>query len=284
MFKILKKDEMGNNVYGFEVLAPRVAKKAEAGQFFIVRQGEDYERIPLTIADFDREKGTITMIFQVVGACTKALSLLNEGDELADVVGPLGKPTEIEKFGKVVVVGGGVGIAPIHPIARALKEAGNEVTAIIGARTKDLLFWEDKMAQVSDRLLIATDDGSAGRKGFVTQVLEDLIKEEDIRCVWAIGPMIMMRAVANMTRPYKVHTIVSMNPIMVDGTGMCGACRVSVGGETKFACVDGPEFDGHAIDFDLAMKRAAVFKADEKLAMEALEERLKGGGCKCHSK
>jgi len=284
VFKILKKDEMGNNVYGFEVLAPRVAKKAEAGQFFIVRQGEDYERIPLTIADFDREKGTITMIFQVVGACTKALSLLNEGDELADVVGPLGKPTEIEKFGKVVVVGGGVGIAPIHPIARALKEAGNEVTAIIGARTKDLLFWEDKMAQVSDRLLIATDDGSAGRKGFVTQVLEDLIKEEDIRCVWAIGPMIMMRAVANMTRPYKVHTIVSMNPIMVDGTGMCGACRVSVGGETKFACVDGPEFDGHAIDFDLAMKRAAVFKADEKLAMEALEERLKGGGCKCHSK
>lgn len=284
MFKILKKDEMGNNVYGFEVLAPRVAKKAEAGQFFIVRQGEDYERIPLTIADYDREKGTITMIFQVVGACTKALSLLNEGDEMADIVGPLGKPTEIEKFGKVVVVGGGVGIAPIHPIARALKEAGNEVTAIIGARTKDLLFWEDKMAQVSDRLLIATDDGSAGRKGFVTQVLEDLIKEEDIRCVWAIGPMIMMRAVANMTRPYKVHTIVSMNPIMVDGTGMCGACRVSVGGETKFACVDGPEFDGHAIDFDLAMKRAAVFKADEKLAMEALEERLKGGGCKCHSK
>jgi len=275
---------MGNNVYGFEVLAPRVAKKAEAGQFFIVRQGEDYERIPLTIADFDREKGTITMIFQVVGACTKALSLLNEGDEMSDIVGPLGKPTEIEKFGKVVVVGGGVGIAPIHPIARALKEAGNEVTAIIGARTKDLLFWEDKMAQVSDRLLIATDDGSAGRKGFVTQVLEDLIKEEDIRCVWAIGPMIMMRAVANMTRPYKVHTIVSMNPIMVDGTGMCGACRVSVGGETKFACVDGPEFDGHAIDFDLAMKRAAVFKADEKLAMEALEERLKGGGCKCHSK
>lgn len=284
MFKILKKDEMGNNVFGFEVLAPRVAKKAEAGQFFIVRQGEDYERIPLTIADFDREKGTITMIFQVVGACTKALSLLNVGDELADIVGPLGKPTEIEKFGKVVVVGGGVGIAPIHPIARALKAAGNEVTAIIGARTKDLLFWEDKMAQVSDRLLIATDDGSAGRKGFVTQVLEDLIKEEDIRCVWAIGPMIMMRAVANMTRPYKVHTIVSMNPIMVDGTGMCGACRVSVGGETKFACVDGPEFDGHAIDFDLAMKRAAVFKADEKLAMEALEERLKGGGCKCHSK
>jgi len=284
VFKILKKDEMGNNVYGFEVLAPRVAKKAEAGQFFIVRQGEDYERIPLTIADFDREKGTITMIFQVVGACTKALSLLNEGDEMSDIVGPLGKPTEIEKFGKVVVVGGGVGIAPIHPIARALKEAGNEVTAIIGARTKDLLFWEDKMAQVSDRLLIATDDGSAGRKGFVTQVLEDLIKEEDIRCVWAIGPMIMMRAVANMTRPYKVHTIVSMNPIMVDGTGMCGACRVSVGGETKFACVDGPEFDGHAIDFDLAMKRAAVFKADEKLAMEALEERLKGGGCKCHSK
>lgn len=284
MFKILKKEEMGNNVYGFDVFAPRVAKKAEAGQFFIVRQGEDYERIPLTIADFDREKGTITMIFQVVGACTKALSLLNVGDELTDIVGPLGKPTEIENYGKVVVVGGGVGIAPIYPIARALRAAGNEVTAIIGARTKDLLFWEDKMAAVSDRLLIATDDGSAGRKGFVTQVLEDLIKEEEIRRVWAIGPMIMMRAVANMTRTYKVPTIVSMNPIMVDGTGMCGACRVSVDGKTKFACVDGPEFDGHAIDFDLAMKRAAVFKNDEKLAMDALENRLKGGSCTCHSK
>jgi len=191
---------------------------------------------------------------------------------------------KIENYGKIVVVGGGVGIAPIYPIARALRAAGNEVTAIIGARTKDLLFWEDKMAAVSDRLLIATDDGSAGRKGFVTQVLEDLIKEEEIRRVWAIGPMIMMRAVANMTRTYKVPTIVSMNPIMVDGTGMCGACRVSVDGKTKFACVDGPEFDGHAIDFDLAMKRAAVFKNDEKLAMDALENRLKGGSCTCHSK
>jgi ferredoxin--NADP+ reductase len=281
LFKILKKVDMGNKVFRFDVHAPRVAKKACAGQFFIVRQAEGYERIPLTIADFDKENGNITMIFQVVGASTLALSLLNEGDFVADIVGPLGQPSEIENLGKVVMVGGGIGIAPIYPIARALKEAGNEVISIIGARSKDLLFWEDKMAAVSDRLLIATDDGTAGRKGFVTQLLEEVIKEEEIKRIWAIGPMVMMRAVANVTRPYGVSTVVSMNPIMVDGTGMCGACRVSVDGKTKFACVDGPEFDGHLVDFDLAMKRAAVFKADEKAAAEALEARLKGGNCQC---
>jgi len=281
VFKILEKEDMGNNVFRFVVHAPRVAKKAKAGQFFIVRQGEGYERIPLTIADFDRENGTITMIFQVVGASTLALSQLNEGDAVADIAGPLGQPSEIEKLGKVVMVGGGIGIAPIYPIARALKEAGNEVISIIGARTKDLLFWEDKMRAVSDHLYIATDDGSYGRKGFVTQILEDVLKEEDIKRVWAIGPMVMMRAVANVTRPFNVSTIVSMNPIMVDGTGMCGACRLSVDGKTRFACVDGPEFDAHQVDFDLAMKRAAVFKTEEKLAMEALEARLKGGKCQC---
>lgn len=283
MFKILSKEDLGNRVYGFEVEAPRIAAKAQAGQFFIVRQAEGLERIPLTIADFNREKGTITMVFQAIGASTTALAALEPGDAVADVVGPLGQPSEIEKLGKVVVVGGGVGIAPIYPIAKALKAAGNEVTAIIGARSQNLLFWEDKMREASDRLLVATDDGSYGHKGFVTQLLEDLIKTEKIERVWAIGPMVMMRAVANMTRPYGTHTIVSMNPIMVDGTGMCGACRVSVDGETKFACVDGPEFDGHKVDFNLAMKRAAMFKDKEKEALEAFEARMKGG-CTCHSK
>ena len=283
MFKILSKEDLGNRVYGFEVEAPRIAAKAQAGQFFIVRQAEGLERIPLTIADFNREKGTITMVFQAIGASTTALAALEPGDAVADVVGPLGQPSEIEKLGKVVVVGGGVGIAPIYPIAKALKAAGNEVTSIIGARSQNLLFWEDKMREASDRLLVATDDGSYGHKGFVTQLLEDLIKTEKIERVWAIGPMVMMRAVANMTRPYGTHTIVSMNPIMVDGTGMCGACRVSVDGETKFACVDGPEFDGHKVDFNLAMKRAARFKDKEKEALEAFEARMKGG-CTCHSK
>ncbi|MEL7623786.1 MAG: sulfide/dihydroorotate dehydrogenase-like FAD/NAD-binding protein [Clostridiales bacterium] len=284
MFKIISKEDLGNKVYGFVVEAPRIAAKAEPGQFFIVRQGEGYERIPLTIADFDREKQTITMVFQAVGASTLALAKLEPGDEVTDMVGPLGQPSEIENLGKVVVVGGGVGVAPIYPIARALKAAGNEVISIIGARSKDLLFWEDRMREASSRLLVATDDGSYGQKGFVTTLLEDLLKTEDIARVWAIGPMVMMRAVTNLTRPYGTKTIVSMNPIMVDGTGMCGACRVAVDGQTKFACVDGPEFDGHAIDFDLAMKRAAMFKDKEKEAMEALEAKLNGGGCQCQNK
>ncbi len=284
MFKIISKEDLGNKVYGFVVEAPRIAAKAQPGQFFIVRQGEGYERIPLTIADFDREKQTITMVFQAVGASTLALAKLEPGDEVTDMVGPLGQPSEIENLGKVVVVGGGVGVAPIYPIARALKAAGNEVISIIGARSKDLLFWEDRMREASSRLLVATDDGSYGQKGFVTTLLEDLLKTEDIARIWAIGPMVMMRAVTNLTRPYGTKTIVSMNPIMVDGTGMCGACRVAVDGQTKFACVDGPEFDGHAIDFDLAMKRAAMFKDKEKEAMEALEAKLNGGGCQCQNK
>ena len=277
MFKILEKEDLGNKVYGFVVKAPRIAAKAKPGQFFIVRQGDGFERIPLTIADFNRENETITMVFQAVGASTLGLSLLEPGDEVTDMVGPLGLPSDIEKLGKVVLVGGGVGIAPIYPIAKGLKEAGNEVISIIGARSKNLLFWEDKMREASDRLLVATDDGSYGHKGFVTTLLEDLIKTEDIKCVWAIGPMVMMRAVANMTRPYGTKTIVSMNPIMVDGTGMCGACRVSVGGVTKFACVDGPEFDAHEVDFNLALKRAAFFKDKEAIAMATYEAKLEGG-------
>ena len=284
LFKILEKEDLGNKVYGFVIEAPRIAAKAKPGQFFIVRQGEGYERIPLTIADFDRRNHTITMVFQAVGASTLALSLLEPGDSVTDMVGPLGQPSEIEKLGKVVLVGGGVGIAPIYPIAKALKEAGNEVISIIGVRSKNLLFWEDRMREASTRLLVATDDGSYGHPGFVTTLLEDLIKTEDIARVWAIGPMVMMRAVTNMTKPYGTKTIVSMNPVMVDGTGMCGACRVSVDGQTKFACVDGPEFDGHAVDFDLAMKRAAMFKDDEKAALEAFEARLERGNCQCQTK
>jgi len=279
LYKILKKEDLGTNLYLFEVEAARIAKKAEAGQFIIVRKDEYAERIPLTIADFSREKGTITLIFQAVGSSTQDLAACGEGDEILDVVGPLGVASEIEPYGTVVCIGGGVGIAPIYPIARALKEAGNRVISVIGARSEDLLFWQDKMAAVSDELLVATDDGSAGRKGFVTDVLKEILEKEKVSHVWAIGPMVMMRAVSGVTKPSGVKTIVSLNPIMVDGTGMCGACRVGVGKETKFACVDGPEFDAHLIDWELAMKRSGLFRQEEK---RSLEHKKCGGGCSCH--
>lgn len=272
MYKILKKTRIGESIYEYEVEAPLIAKKAAAGQFIIIRLGENGERIPLTIADFDRERGSITMIFQAVGLSTTALARLEAGESILDVVGPLGMPSEIENYGTVVCVGGGVGIAPIYPIARALKEAGNRVISIIGARNADLLFWQDKMAAVSDELRIATDDGSAGQKGFVTDILKAIMEETTVARVWAIGPMIMMKAVSNTTRPNGVKTFVSMNPIMVDGTGMCGGCRVQVGEETKFACVDGPEFDGHLVNFDLAMRRSSVYKPEERAAVEEEEK------------
>jgi len=272
VYKILKKTRIGESIYEYEVEAPLIAKKAAAGQFIIIRLGENGERIPLTIADFDRERGSITMIFQAVGLSTTALSRLEAGESILDVVGPLGMPSEIENYGTVVCVGGGVGIAPIYPIARALKEAGNRVISIIGARNADLLFWQDKMAAVSDELRIATDDGSAGQKGFVTDILKSIMEETTVARVWAIGPMIMMKAVSNTTRPNGVKTFVSMNPIMVDGTGMCGGCRVQVGEETKFACVDGPEFDGHLVNFDLAMRRSSVYKPEERAAVEEEEK------------
>ncbi|MDN5346910.1 MAG: ferredoxin/flavodoxin---NADP+ reductase [Clostridia bacterium] len=261
-----------------EIEAPEVAAKALAGQFVILRADDCGERIPLTIADYDRQRGTITTIFQEVGFTTRKLATLRAGDYLADFVGPLGQPTEIENYGRVVCVGGGVGVAPVYPIARALKEAGNEVIAIIGARTKELLILEEEMRAVSNELLVATDDGSYGHHGFVTDVLKQVLTERrGIARVWAIGPVVMMRAVAETTRPFGVPTIVSMNPIMVDGTGMCGACRVSVGGETKFACVDGPEFDGHQIDWQLAIRRLNMYKEEEQRALEAQT----GGGCRC---
>ncbi|NLW25173.1 MAG: sulfide/dihydroorotate dehydrogenase-like FAD/NAD-binding protein [Clostridia bacterium] len=281
MNKIIKQEKLAENLFLLEVEAPQLARKAKAGQFVIVRISEKGERIPLTIADYDLNAGTITLIFQVVGLTTKKMSLLKTGDYLLDLVGPLGEPSEIENYGTVACIGGGVGIAPIYPIARALKKAGNKVISIIGARNKDLLFWKDKMAEVSDELLIATDDGSEGHKGFVTDVLKEVMTKNSLERVWAIGPMIMMKNVAEVTRPEKIKTIVSLNPIMVDGTGMCGACRVSVGEETKFACVDGPEFDGHQVDFNLAMRRAAFYKDKEKLALEHYNCQCGGGSCKC---
>lgn len=237
-----------------------MARKAKAGQFLIIRIDEEGERVPLTIADHDKDKGTITMVYQVAGRSTKQLSTMKVGEYLADVVGPLGHPSEVENFGTVVIVGGGVGIAPIHPIAKALKEAGNRVISIIGAKNKDLLFWEDKMREASTEVLIATDDGSIGHKGFVTDVLDKVTEEEKVDVVWAVGPMIMMRSCVNVIKPKGIKIFVSMNPIMIDGTGMCGGCRVQVGDETKFACVDGPEFDGALIDFDLAMSRSRYMK------------------------
>jgi ferredoxin--NADP+ reductase len=279
MYPIVKKKILAKNIKLLEIKAPDVASKAQAGQFIILRIDEPGERIPLTIADFDRERGTITTIFQEVGYTTQQLGQLEEGDFLADFVGPLGQPTEIENYGRVVCVGGGVGVAPIYPIARALKEAGNEVISVIGARSRDLLILEEEMRVVSDELLVATDDGSYGHKGFVTDLLVKVLQEKQVNRVWGIGPAVMMKAVSEVTRPFGVTTIVSMNPIMVDGTGMCGACRVSVGGETKFACVDGPEFDGHQVDWQLALRRLSMYKEEEARALTFHEE--KRGGCRC---
>lgn len=274
MFKILKKEELSESITVFDIDAKDIAKKAQPGNFIVLKTHEQGERIPLTIADFDREKGTITTVFQKVGKSTYYLGALNEGDFITDVIGPLGIPSHIENFGKVVCIGGGVGIAPIYPITRALKEAGNIIISIIGARTKSLLFWEEKMRKVSDELIITTDDGSYGRKAVVTIPLEELLKEGNINLVVAIGPAIMMKFACKTTEKYNVKTIVSLNSIMIDATGMCGGCRVGVGGETKFCCVDGPEFDGHKVDFDLLMERQKMYLDEERLAMQRYREKM----------
>ena len=262
MFKILKKEELSPNVYAMEIDAPRVAKKAEPGQFIVLRVNEEGERIPLTIANFDRETGRILIVFQVIGASTMELAALNEGDSVLDFVGPLGRPSEIGKLdGTMVVVGGGIGVAPTFPIARAMKEAGNKVIAIMGAKTKDILVMEDEMKEVTDEIVVTTDDGSRGIKGFVTNAVQALVdRGEKIAQITAIGPVIMMKSVADATRDLGIKTVVSLNPIMVDGTGMCGGCRVTVGDETKFACVDGPEFDGHLVDFKGLMSRQRMYR------------------------
>ncbi|MEW6409254.1 MAG: sulfide/dihydroorotate dehydrogenase-like FAD/NAD-binding protein [Nitrospirota bacterium] len=275
MFKILKKEELSDAVTLFEIDAKDIAKKSKPGNFLILRIHEEGERIPLTIADFDRDRGTLTTVFQKVGKTTYHLGTLNEGDFISDVIGPLGLPSHIENFGKVVCVGGGVGIAPIYPITRGLKEAGNKIFSIIGVRTKNLLFWEEKMRNVSDELIVTTDDGSYGRKGVVTVPLDETLNKDKVDLVVAIGPAIMMKFVCKTTEKYNVKTIVSLNSIMVDGTGMCGACRIEVGGETKFACVDGPEFDGHKVDFDLLMKRQQMYLDEERIAMERHMERYR---------
>lgn len=273
MAKILSKRTIAPDTISMELLAPKIAQKRKAGQFVILRAREEAERIPLTIAMSDIEKGSIRIIFQMVGHSTMELGQLPEGGEVADVVGPLGRPTHIENFGTVISVGGGIGIAVALPIAQAMKKAGNKVIGIIGARTKDLLILEKEMREVCKELLVSTDDGTYGIHGFVTHVLETVIKRgEKIDMVTAIGPVPMMRAVCELTRPYDIKTIVSLNPIMIDGTGMCGGCRVSIGGETKFTCVDGPEFDGHEVDWDLLVSRQSTYLDQEKRAKELFPE------------
>ena len=267
MYRIVKKDRYAGNLYGLWIEARNVAEKVRAGQFFILITQEKGERVPMTVADYDREKGLIYTVFLVIGKTTTELSRMEEGQELFSVSGPMGTPSEIEKYGRVVCVGGGTGIAAIYPIARELKKAGNEVISILGAKTRELIFMERELRSVSDEVVITTDDGSYGKKGFVTDALRDLL-ENDVKKVWAAGPAIMMKNVALVTKPYDVDTIVSLNAIMVDATGMCGTCRVTVGGETKLTCVDGPEFNGHTVDWDEFMNRLVRYKEEEEIALK----------------
>ena len=268
MYKILQKEALSEVNKLMVVEAPEITRKAKAGQFVIVRIDEHGERIPLTIADYDKDAGTITIIFQEVGKSTMQMGTLKVGDEFATFVGPLGHPTEIENYGTVVCIGGGVGIAPIYPIARALKKAGNTVISIIGARNKGLLFWEDKMQAASDELIVCTDDGSYKRKALVTEPLKELLEQRKIDHVWAIGPAIMMKFCAATTEPFGVPTTVSLNTIMIDGTGMCGGCRVQLSDGAKFVCADGPEFDAHQVDWDLLLARQRFYLDEEKQAVE----------------
>ena len=279
MFQIVRKKELNSAVTLMDIQAPFIAKKAKAGQFIIFRIDEKGERVPLTIAGYDREKGTVTIIFQKVGFATKALGALNEGDYIKDFVGPLGKPTPVEGKKKVCVVGGGVGCAIALPSAAAFKEAGAEVTVIIGFRSKDIVILEEEFKAVADKLVMMTDDGSYGRHGLVTQPLQEMLEAgENFDEVLAIGPVPMMKFVCKTTEPFGVHTSVSLNPIMVDGTGMCGGCRVTVGGETKFACVDGPEFDGHKVDFAELRSRNSLYREREAEVTETHTCRMEAMG------
>jgi ferredoxin--NADP+ reductase len=279
MYKIVSKTELAPKIKRIEIHAPDIANKAQAGQFVILRVNKVGERIPLTLVDWDKEKGTITLIFLEIGVSTEKLGALEAGAVISDIAGPLGNPTEIKHYGTVCVVGGGVGTASAFPIARAFKQIGNKVISIIGARTANLLILEEDMKKVSDEVYISTDDGTKGHKGFVSDVVKMLIdKGYAFDRVYAIGPTVMMRAVANTTKPYNVRTIVSLNPIMVDGMGMCGACRVTVAGKTRFACVEGPEFDAHEVDFGELLKRQMAYTTEEKLALQRLQERR----CSCH--
>ena len=270
MYLILKKEPLNPTVTRMVIDAPHIARKAEPGQFIILRVHEDGERIPLTIADFDREQGTVTIIFQIVGATTELLNHLEAGDSLHDFVGPLGRPSEVEGLKKVAVVGGGVGCAIAYPIAKKLHQLGAQVDAIVGFRSKDLVILEEEFQAASDKLVVMTDDGSYGEKGLVTNALERLIDAgEQYDEVIAIGPLVMMKFVTQLTKQHNIKTVVSMNPIMIDGTGMCGGCRLTVGGKTKFACVDGPDFDGFEVDFDEAMARNTMYRPFERHAYDA---------------
>ena len=275
-FKVLSKEEIAPQIKRMVVSAPLIARKAKAGQFVILRVDEYGERFPLTLVDWSPHEGTITLIFQEVGVSTRKLGELNAGDYIEDIVGPLGNPTEIEKYGHVAVIGGGVGTALIYPWVRALKEAGNHITTIIGARSANLLLLEKELSELSDEIYISTDDGTKGMKGFTSDVLRNLLeKGKKFDLVMAAGPVPMMKAVADVTRPYGIKTIVSLNPIMVDGTGMCGGCRVTVGGKTRFACVDGPEFDAHEVDFRELMNRLRTYQDEERKALQHLMKESK---------
>jgi len=274
--EVLVNEVLAEKVNRYVVCSPAIARRRKAGQFVIVRMDEDGERIPLTIADADPEKGTITLVVQEVGKTTRRMTYLEPGEKIIDVVGPLGAPTHLERFGTVVTVGGGIGIAPVHPIAQAMREAGNRVISILGARTQSLLIMEEEMQAASDEVRICTDDGSYGTHGLVTDVLAQIIEEQgkpDL--VVAVGPVIMMKFVCKLTREHDIPTVVSLNPVMVDGTGMCGGCRVSVGGQSRFACVHGPEFDGHQVDFDELMQRQAFYKEQEREAYARYLEECK---------
>jgi len=283
MFRIMEKRLLAPAVHQLVVEAPLVARRARPGNFVIVRTDETGERIPLTIADYDPEKGTVMLVVQEVGKSTMDIGLMEEGDSFTDVAGPLGQATPIKKVGTIVGVAGGIGVAPLLPQIKLHKEIGNHVITIVGARTRDLLILKDETEQASHEVIFATDDGSFGYHGFVTGALEELIEQgRQIDEVTAIGPVRMMQATCNLTRKYNIPTLVSLNAVMVDGTGMCGCCRVTVGGETKFSCVDGPDFDGHKVDFDELASRQAFFRDEENLARELAEQ--KRGGCRCHEK
>ncbi len=279
MYRIIERQDLTPTIKLMKVVAPAIARKAQAGQFIILRLHGHAERIPLTVADYDRDGGTITIVFQIVGKSTEELATLKEGDSILNFAGPLGEPSEIDNYGTVVCIGGGVGVAPIFPITRALRQAGNRIISIIGARSADLLFYESEMRSVSDRLQVVTDDGSKGQQGLVTDALGEILKSgAQVDLVFAIGPVPMMRAVAELTKKHAIRTIVSLNPVMVDGTGMCGGCRVSVGGTSKFACVDGPDFDAHQVDFEELQMRQRTYRKEEQAANEHYHQCACGRG------
>jgi len=271
LYKILLTQDLAPNIHLFKVMAPAVAKKAQPGQFVVIRIDERGERIPITIADWDEKEGSVSIVFMEIGTTTRRLTLLKAGDYIADFVGPLGLPSHVEKLGTVVCVGGCYGIASIMPIARAMRQAGNKVISVIEARSKYLLFWEDELRRASDQLIVTTGDGSYAAKGWITDRLKEIVGGDKVDLVVAVGCTFMMKLCAETTKPFGIETIVHLNPIMVDGTGMCGCCRVSVGGETKFACVDGPEFDGHKVDWDLLLARQGIYLDDEIRSLEEWE-------------